>query len=114
MTSVNAKKGINLIAIEIIDNIIDGMKELTLDQKSQEVMIEFLESKKKDKTICDKKKKKPGKKRVVLEKNQCGHINDESKRCGAPMCDKDLRRCWVHMNAEQKAAYRWKKAQKSV
>lgn len=105
----NFKNGVSLITTAIVDSIIEDMNELKIDEESRQTVIELLERKKKDESI-GAKKKRPGKTRVILEKNQCGHINDESKRCGAPMCDKDLRRCWVHMNVEQKLAYQKKKA----
>ena len=110
LVNKNFKNGVNLITIAIVDSIIEDMNELKIDEESRQTVIELLERKKKDENIGTKKKK-AGKKKVILEKNQCGHINDESKRCGAPMCDKDLRRCWVHLTGDQKAAYRWKKAQ---
>jgi hypothetical protein len=111
MINKDVRSGVNAIAVAVIESIMEDMKALKLDEDSRHRMLELLESKKDDTSFGAKQKRRGPKKREVLEKNQCTHIKDDGK-CGAPMCDKELRLCWAHMSKEQQGAYQWKKANK--
>jgi len=105
--SANVKIGVNLITVSVIDSVIDDLKHLKLDQESYQSVVNLLENKKESDILEAKKKKRAGtKKREIADENQCRHVNDQNKRCGAPMCDKKLQRCWVHMTADQQTKYR--------
>jgi hypothetical protein len=111
MTNNPFSEGLSQIACVVIDSIIKDMNELNIEDETRKIIIDHLEAKKKDEKL-GAKKKRPNNRRVLLDKNQCERINEEGKRCGAPMCDRDLKRCWVHLTKVQQAAYRWKKANK--
>jgi len=104
--STNVKIGVNLITVSVIDSVIDDLTHLKLDQESYQAIVGLLESKKESDILDVKKKRSPTKKqREIADEHQCRHVNNENKRCGAPMCDKKLQRCWVHMTAEQQTKY---------
>ena len=108
--STNVKIGVNLITVSVIDSVIDDLSHLKLDHETYQSVVNLLESKKESDILDVKKKKRTAsKKREIADEHQCRHVNNEDKRCGAPMCDKKLQRCWVHMTAEQQTKYREKK-----
>ena len=104
--STNVKIGVNLIAASVIDSVIDDLKHLKLNQESYQSIVHLLESKKESDMLDVKKKRRSTKKREIADEHQCRYVNDQDKRCGAPMCDKKLQRCWVHMTHEQQKKYR--------
>ena len=105
--STNAKIGVNLITVSVIDSIIDDLNHLKLDHETYQSVVNLLESKKETDILEVKKKKRSStKKREIADEHQCRHVNNENKRCGAPMCDKKLQRCWVHMTTDQQTKYR--------
>jgi len=110
--STNVKIGVNLIAASVIDSVIDDLKHLKLNQESYQSIVHLLESKKESDMLDVKKKRRSTKKREIADEHQCRHVNNEDKRCGAPMCDKKLQRCWVHMTAEQQTKYQANKNKK--
>jgi len=112
--SANVKIGVNLITVSVIDSVIDDLKHLKLDQESYQSVVDLLQSKKESDILDVKKKRSSTKKREIADEHQCRHVNAaENKRCGAPMCDKKLQRCWVHMTTEQQKKYQTNKKKKT-
>jgi len=93
--SAKVETGINLISVSVIDSVINDLKHLKLDQFSYQSIAGLLEA---------KKEQYAPKKRELADEHQCRHVNADT-RCGAPMCDKKLQRCWMHMSLKQQTKY---------
>ncbi|PIA12555.1 hypothetical protein COEREDRAFT_84051 [Coemansia reversa NRRL 1564] len=70
------------------------------DYKELEVKVTNIGPQKKS-----KKKDPSAPKRTIKPENQCTGKRKDGSDCNGPMCSKDLKLCWGHMNKDQREEY---------
>jgi hypothetical protein len=97
MTKRQTNKGIKIIVDSIFNDIVRQLKDLQIDDS----IINQLTS---DGAVTTDKKKRNAPK-IPLQ-GQCHSMCKSGKKCQVAICNKDLKKCWAHMSAVERAEYK--------
>jgi hypothetical protein len=97
MTKRQTNKGIKIIVDSIFNDIIRQLKEFNIDDS----IINQLTA---DGAVTTEKKKRNAPKIPLA--GQCTSLCKSGKKCQVAMCNKDLKKCWAHMSAEERTEYK--------